>query len=341
MIEFLAEYGLFLAKSVTMVAAILFLAANLFSLVRTAKEQSADHLKVRNVGHRLRDMADTLNFEVLDDQELKKLQKERKTEEKSAAKARKRGESPKSRVFVLEFDGDIQAHAVNSLREEISALLQIARPSDEVLLRLESSGGLVHAYGLAASQLARIRARGIRLTVAVDKVAASGGYLMACVADRILAAPFAVIGSIGVVAQIPNFNRLLKRNDIDLELHTAGEYKRTLTLFGENTDADRAKFKEDLEDTHTLFKSFVSEHRPALDLEKVATGEHWFGTRAAELKLVDELCSSDDYLLRRVEDAEVFEVSYEIRKPLAERLGLGMARLSSAFSRKAFTASAP
>tara|TARA_R110000850_G_scaffold255469_1_gene381190 strand:- start:4705 stop:5727 length:1023 start_codon:yes stop_codon:yes gene_type:complete len=339
--QFLGEYGLFLAKSITLVAAILFVAANIFALVRSAKEQSANHLKVRNVGDRLRDLADTLNFEVLDEIERKKLQKSRKSEEKALVKARKRGEKPKPRVFVLEFDGDIQAHAVAGLREEISALLQIARPSDEVLLRLESSGGLVHAYGLAASQLVRLRARGLRLTVAVDKVAASGGYLMACVADRILAAPFAVIGSIGVVAQIPNFNRLLKRNDIDLELHTAGEFKRTLTLFGENTDAARVKFKEDLEDTHTLFKRFVSEHRPALDLDKVATGEHWFGTRAAELKLVDELCSSDDYLLRRVEDAEVFEVSYEIRKPLAERLGLGMARLASAFGRKALTPGAP
>ncbi|MGQ0701476.1 MAG: protease SohB [Panacagrimonas sp.] len=335
--QFLAEYGLFLAKSITLVAAILIVAGNVFSMVRSTRAQAGEKLRIANVGERLREMADTLNDELLDPHQIKKLAKTRKAELKAQRKARSRGTTLRPRLFVLAFDGDLQAHAVASLREEISAILQVARSEDEVLLRLESGGGLVHAYGLAASQLTRIRTRGLRLTVAVDKIAASGGYLMACVADRILAAPFAVVGSIGVVAQIPNFNRLLKKNDIDLELHTAGEFKRTLTLFGENTDAARAKFRHELDETHELFKAFVAEHRPALDLAVVATGEHWFGTRAAQLKLIDEVRSSDDYLLKRVQDADVFEVSYHTRKPLAERLGLGLAQLTSAFGRKALT----
>lgn len=339
--QFLSEYGLFLAKVVTLVVAILVVAGNLFALARAARNQTGERLSVRNVNHRLRDLGDALHEEMLDPAERKKLHKARKAEDKAQAKARAKGNAPRPRVFVLDFHGDLQAHAVSSLREEISAVLQVARKEDELLLRLESAGGLVHAYGLAASQLVRVRARGLRLTVAVDKVAASGGYLMACIADRILAAPFAVIGSIGVVAQIPNFNRLLKKNEIDLELHTAGEFKRTLTLFGENTDAARAKFREELEDTHALFKRFVAEHRPVLDLERVATGEHWFGTRAQDLKLVDELRSSDDYLLERVEDADVFEVHYKQRKPWSERIGGGLARLASAFSRRAFTPDVP
>lgn len=339
--EFLSEYGLFLAKAVTLVVAILLVAANVFALARSARGSGAEQLRVRNLNHRLRDLADTLHDEMLDDTERKSLAKARKAEDKAQKKARAKGVAPRPRVFVLEFEGDLQAHAVASLREEISAVLQVARKEDEVLLRLESSGGLVHAYGLAASQLVRIRGKGLRLTVAVDKVAASGGYMMACVADRILAAPFAVLGSIGVVAQIPNFNRLLKKNEIDLELHTAGAYKRTLTLFGENTEAGRAKFREDLEDTHLLFKRFVAEHRPALDLERVATGEHWFGTRALDLKLVDELRSSDDYLLERVESADVFEVRYKLRKSLSERLGGGLARIATAFGDRAFTPGAP
>jgi serine protease SohB len=312
-----------------------------FALARSARGTWAEQLRVRNLNHRLRDLADTLHDEMLDDTERKSLAKARKAEDKAQKKARAKGVAPRPRVFVLEFEGDLQAHAVASLREEISAVLQVARKEDEVLLRLESSGGLVHAYGLAASQLVRIRGKGLRLTVAVDKVAASGGYMMACVADRILAAPFAVLGSIGVVAQIPNFNRLLKKNEIDLELHTAGAYKRTLTLFGENTEAGRAKFREDLEDTHLLFKRFVAEHRPALDLERVATGEHWFGTRALDLKLVDELRSSDDYLLERVESADVFEVRYKLRKSLSERLGGWLARIATAFGDRAFTPGAP
>ena len=341
MIEFVSDYGLFLAKSVTLVIAILLVAANLFVMARGARVHGGKGLEVRNVNERLRDMADTLREEMLDPGERKKLAKTRKAEEKTKKKAQAKGAVSRPRVFVLDFEGDLQAHAVASLREEVSTVLQVARKEDEVLVRLESAGGLVHAYGLAASQLTRVRARGLRLTVVVDKVAASGGYLMACVADRILAAPFAVIGSIGVVAQIPNFNRLLRKNAIDLELHTAGEFKRTLTLFGENTDAARAKFREELDETHALFKSFVAEHRPALDLARVATGEHWFGTRAAELKLIDEIRSSDDYLLQRVEDADVFEVRYQTRKPWSERLGLGLARIASAFGRKAFAPDVP
>ncbi|PKM21310.1 MAG: protease SohB, partial [Gammaproteobacteria bacterium HGW-Gammaproteobacteria-14] len=224
---------------------------------------------------------------------------------------------------VLDFDGDVRASAVDNLRREISAVLQIAEGKDEVLVRLESPGGMVHSYGLAASQLRRITSQGVTLTVCVDQVAASGGYMMACIADKIVAAPFAVLGSIGVVAQIPNFHRLLKKNDIDIELLTAGEYKRTLTMFGQNTDGDRAKFQEELEDTHSLFKDFVRDNRRGLDISRVATGEHWYGLRALDLGLVDELMTSDEYLLRRSKEADLFEVSWQVKRTLAERLGLG------------------
>jgi serine protease SohB len=223
-------------------------------------------------------------------------------------------------VFVLNFHGDIRASALASLREEVTAVLTVAQPEDEVMLRLESSGGLVHAYGLAAAQLLRIRDRRLKLTVAVDKVAASGGYLMACVADRIIAAPFAILGSIGVIAQLPNFNRLLKKHDIDYEQFMAGEYKRTVTLFGENTDKGRHKFQEEIEATHALFKDFVRNHRPQLDLDQVATGEYWYGTRALEHRLADELRTSDDYLLDASAGAEVYEVTYTGKKPWLARL---------------------
>ena len=112
----------------------------------------------------------------------------------------------------------------------------------------------------------------IGMNATFDKVAASGGYMMACIGDRILSAPFAVLGSIGVVAQIPNLHRLLKKHDVDYEVLTAGEYKRTLTVFGENTDKGRQKFQEDLELTHVLFKDFVSRYRPQLDIDQVLGG---------------------------------------------------------------------
>ena len=217
---------------------------------------------------------------------------------------------------------DLRASAVDNLREEISSVLSQARDGDEVLVKVESPGGLVHGYGLAASQLQRIRNAGVPLTIAVDKVAASGGYMMACVADRIIAAPFAVLGSIGVLAQLPNFHRLLKKHEIDFELLTAGEHKRTLTIFGENTEKGRAKFLEELEETHTLFKQFVRDNRPALDVDKVATGEVWYGSDALREGLVDELETSDSFVQSRLEDWDVFEVKYVHKKNWQEKLGM-------------------
>ncbi len=246
----------------------------------------------------------------------------------SAAPAQEPGRQPSGgearRVFVLSFNGDIAASAVDALRLEVSAVLGAANDGDEVVVRVESAGGTVHGYGLGASQLARVRGRGIALTVAVDKVAASGGYLMAAVADRILAAPFAVIGSIGVLAQVPNVHRLLKKHDVDVEVLTAGRFKRTLDVFGENTEEGREKLRQELEDVHALFQEYVGSWRPKVDLEKVATGEAWYGQRALDHALVDELVTSDEYLARACESADVFEVTWQQPKRPIERL-LGQA----------------
>ena len=314
--EFLSEYGLFLAKTATLVIAILVVVGGIVMLLRRGDgpAESRGRLEVRHLNETYDTMALTLKGATLSKKAFKQYQKAEKTREKQREKTERR------RVFVLNFHGDIRAAAVTSLREEVTALLTTAQPEDEVVLRLESAGGLVHGYGLAAAQLLRIRDRQIKLTVAVDKVAASGGYMMACVADHILAAPFAIVGSIGVVAQLPNFNRLLKKHDIDFEQFTAGEFKRTVTLFGENNEQGRRKFQEEIEDTHELFKVFVSTHRPTVDLERAATGEHWFGTRALETRLVDELRTSDDYLLAASSDADVYEITYTGKKPWLARL---------------------
>ena len=244
----------------------------------------------------------------------------KKTADKSAGKLEPRVPPQKPKVFVLDFVGDVAASKVDSLREMISAILQIGSPADEVVVRLESPGGMVHSYGLASSQLERLKLRNIPLTVCVDKVAASGGYMMACIANQVCAAPFAILGSIGVVASFPNFNRVLKKFDVDYLELTAGEYKRTLTPMGEITEKGRAKFVEQLEDTHLLFKEFVGRNRPSLDLEKTATGEHWFGLRAAELGLVDKIQTSDDYLQSKMEGFDVYLVEIERKEKLKERL---------------------
>ena len=328
MTEFLSEYGMFLAKSVTLVVAVLFLVGGIIATAaRNRHGQDEGTLRVKHLNEEIRALKEGLTDEILPAAMRKKVLKQRKKEQKQKDKEQdkqaKAGEpEERSRVFVLDFNGDIQASAVGNLRNEISAVLQVASDKDEVVVRLESPGGLVHSYGLAASQLKRVRDREIPLTICVDQVAASGGYMMACIGSRLMAAPFAVIGSIGVVAQIPNFHRLLKKNNVDVELMTAGEYKRTLTIFGENTDKMREKFQEELDDTHLLFKQFVRDNRASLDLDKVATGEHWFGLRALELGLVDELKTSDEYLVERSDQAEVFEVRWEEKRRLIDRLGL-------------------
>ncbi|MBO67754.1 MAG: protease SohB [Acidiferrobacteraceae bacterium] len=313
--QFLIEYGLFLAKTVTLLGAIIIAFGFIVSMSLRRRSSTQDQVEVRRINDKYQQMAYTLEIAMLEKNDQKKKKKSDKKQKKDAAKESKKKVSTKrKRVFVLDFHGDIRGSDVALLREEITTVLMVAKRSDEVLLRLESGGGLVHAYGLAASQLARLRESDIPLTVAVDKVAASGGYLMACVADRILAAPFAIIGSIGVITQIPNFNRLLKKHDIDFEQATAGEYKRTITMFGENTEKGREKLKAEVEEIHKLFKDFVKEKRPIVSLDEIATGEHWLAKRALELKLVDELKTSDDYLLTLREDSDIFEVKYSQKK---------------------------
>lgn len=242
------------------------------------------------------------------------------------ARARKK---TNQKIYVLDFKGDMAASAVESLREEITLILSTAKVGrDRVVVRLESPGGMVHGYGLAAAQLVRLREAGFHLTICVDKVAASGGYMMACIANEIISAPFAIVGSIGVVAQVPNFNRLLKDNKIDFELYTAGQYKRTVTMFGENTEEGKAKFEEELQQTHALFKHFVEKYRPQLNIEKVATGEHWYGRDALDLNLVDKLQTSDEYLLNLLTQHDIYSIQTRKKPTLGEKLGLQAAQIA-------------
>ena len=325
---YLAEYGLFFAKSLTVVLAVIGIVGAVIGIAMRSRQTSPEQINVKRINDRYRDLAEAVELATLNPAQAKQKQKAGKKERKAKAKAEKREPiGTRKRVFVLNFHGDIRASEVTLLREEITAILLGTHDGDEVVIRLESTGGMVHAYGLGASQIMRLRDAGIDVTVAVDKVAASGGYLMACVANRILAAPFAVIGSIGVVAEIPNFNRLLKKHDVDYEQISAGEFKRTITMLGETTDKARVKVKEEVEQTHTLFKDFVKQCRPVVDLDAVATGEHWLGTRARTLNLVDDIRTSDDYLMSLREAADIFEVEYSVKKKVIDRLSGLIGRL--------------
>jgi serine protease SohB len=298
--EFLSQYGLFLLKSLTVIFAFLVIFAGFFSMSRKPKPK----LEISSLNEHYEDLHALMTKEVLGE----KIKKPKKSKIKQA------------KLYVLQFDGDIKASQVEQLRDEVTSILTVATPEDEVVVRIESPGGSVNGYGLAAAQLQRIRDKQIPLTACIDKVAASGGYLMACVANKIIAAPFAIIGSIGVVAQIPNFHRWLKKNNIDVELLTAGEYKRTLTLFGENTDKDRQKFQEDLEKIHTAFRGYVLTNRSQLNIDEVSTGEHWLATDAFNLRLVDSLQTSDDYLISKIANHKVFKLKIQPKESLINKL---------------------
>ena len=327
--EFLTEYGLFLAKTLTLVLAVVFVLSMIVANASRHKGEGKHRgeLHITKINEELERLRDDIRHEVLDEDTLKAIAKADKKQAKADKKANRKAlkenivEPERKRIYVLEFDGDTHASEVEELRHTITAVLEVARPEiDAVMLKLESPGGMVHAYGLAASQLARLRKHKIHLTICVDKVAASGGYMMACIADNLIAAPFAYIGSIGVLVQLPNVHRLLKDNKVDFEMITAGEYKRTLTTFGENTEKDREKVQEEVDEMHQLFKNFIHEYRPSLDVAAVATGEVWSGTQALTKGLLDVVDTSDEWVTMQCQDADVYEVIWERKRKITERL---------------------
>ena len=328
--DFILDIAEFLLQAIILLAVFLVAFAGVMALSQRKRGAGEDgSVEARSLNERFEMHEEAVRAVIEDPLESKARGKDQKKEKKAkrkaikqALKTEKDGEPRRPRVFVLDFDGDMQASQVDQLREEVSAILPVVGEADKVLLRLESGGGVVHGYGLAASQLMRLKDAGITLTISVDKVAASGGYMMACVGDEIIAAPFAILGSIGVVAQLPNFHRLLKKNDIDFEMHTAGEYKRTLTVFGENTDKAREKFQADIDDIHVLFKEFVSSNRPVVAIDEVATGEFWFGQRALEKNLADRLCTSDSFLVEHLAGYDLIEIRYRVKRSWQEKLSL-------------------
>ena len=332
--DYIFDYLMFLAQAVTVVVAIIVVVSCAAGAKMRQQGGDQGYLTVTKINERLRNLRYVMEDALLTPQEAKRRHKseqksQKVTDKENAAKAKKAARSAPQegvesdapgRVFVVRFEGDVAASDVDNFRLEISAILTMADSNDEVVICLESPGGMVHSYGLAASQMMRVRNKGIPLTAVVDKVAASGGYLMAAVANKIVAAPFAVVGSIGVVAQVPNVHRLLKKNDVDVEVLTAGKYKRTLTFLGENTDEGREKFQQELEDIHALFQEFVVDNRPEMDIATVATGEAWYGSRALELNLVDSLATSDEYLMAACADKDVFQVAWKQNSKPIERL---------------------
>ena len=304
--EFLADYGLFALKLITIVVALLVTLVGIIGITKKFQPK----VELESLSDEYQSLQTAMNKDINPEFKVSKKTK----------KALKKSRQEKPSLFVIDFDGDIKASQVEQLRKAVTAVLSVATEKDQVVIRLNSPGGAVNGYGLAASQLQRIRDKRVPLTVCIDKIAASGGYLMACVANQILAAPFAIIGSIGVIAQLPNFHRWLKKHDIDFELLTAGEFKRTLTVFGQNTDKGREKFQQDLELIHTAFRNYVMQNRNLVDIDEVATGEHWLAVDAFDYKLIDSIKTSDDYLIDQMSDYNIFKVKVHTSPSVMDKL---------------------
>ena len=290
----------FLVKSIIFVVMVLFLFGTIIGMSTILKAKAPSEIKVVNLSKRYE----------------KNLKKVNDTLGQKYTPSPVAGDK---KVFVLTFTGDVAASALEGLRKEISILLETASPDDEIIVCLESGGGFVHAYGLGSAELSRIKEAGIPLTIVVDKVAASGGYMMACVADTLIAAPFSIIGSIGVVAEFPNFSGWMSEHGITYEQYTAGKYKRTVSPFTKPTKEATKKTAEDLARTHKLFKDLVVTNRPEIGIDTIATGEIWYGQEALDLHLIDRVSTSDELIISRMSGATVYQLTYIPETKLTER----------------------
>jgi len=312
--EMLLNVGAFSLKSLVLGLVVFGGLLMVISAAMKAKAHEKE-LEVEDLSEKSKKQTLTIQARILPPKDFKKLLKK---EKKSLKDEKKHHDKPK--LFVLSFKGDMKASQVDQLRTQVSSVIEVSNPQkDQVLVCIESPGGMVHGYGLAAAQLKRMREKGLHVVAAVDQVAASGGYLMAAVAHEIIAAPFAVVGSIGVVAQVPNIHRLLKKHDVDYEEVTSGKFKRSISYLGKITDEGREHFEKKIGDTHELFKSFVKESRPQLDLEEVGNGDHWYGSEALKLGLIDRIQTSDDFIMESLHSKHVIQIKTPESKNLVKK----------------------
>ena len=234
----------------------------------------------------------------------------------------------KSNLYYLEFEGDIQASEAAKLKQEILVCLQVAKPTDVFLILVESSGGSVSNYGDLYSVMEMIKKRGHTLWVAIDRVAASGGYLISLPADKIFATPFALIGSIGVLSEVPNFGGLLDKYGVKMEEYTAGERKMNISMFRENGEEQKEHHRKKLGKIHELFKAQLVKYRGGLiekkgvDIGELMEGDFWMGENAFELGLVDELKSSVEILLDEKDHFNILKVNYHNEPKMAGIMGM-------------------
>ena len=162
-----------------------------------------------------------------------------------------------------------------------------------ILVRIDSPGG-----GVAPSQeiydaLKRAREKGKPVVASIGSLGASGGYYIACAADKIVADPGSVTGSIGVIMQFPVIRDLLRKLGIDYEVIKSGEFKDIASPLRPMTDKERRLLKEVILDVYSQFVDVVAESRglPKDSVLKIADGRILSGRQAYELGLVDTLGS--------------------------------------------------
>ncbi|CAB3976441.1 protease SohB [Candidatus Azoamicus ciliaticola] len=296
MANILTDYTIFFLKIITI---IILLLLTIITCLIIIKNKDNKYIEIKNINKKYITLKKMFLSEILKKTEKKNIIKNINKEEKIIKT---------KNLFILNFNGDINASDINNLKDILSILILNKKYVDEVLIKLTSNGGIVTNYGLAATQLKRLKNENINLTISIDTIAASGGYMMACVANKIIASHFSIIGSIGVLGIIPNINKMLNKNNIEIEYHTSGKYKKTLSVIGENTEIGRKKFIESLENTHFLFKNFVKENRSQINIDEIATGEYWYGIDALKLNLIDKIQTSDEYIMENLNNTKIYEI---------------------------------
>lgn len=218
-------------------------------------------------------------------------------------------------VFVIDYVGSMMASEVVYLTAKIDAIILKSNKDDEVVINITSPGGAVSGYGLVASQIKRLKTAGLKITATVDTVAASGGYMAAVVSDEIIAAPFAMVGSIGVVANVMIYEELLKNIGIQTNVYTSGDSKRTVVPSRVPNAEEEAKLEAQLEEIHSRFKDHVLSFRPDIDEDKVFTGQAFLAADAINFGLVDKIGTSDELLLNLYKDGHrLIEVQFIIEE---------------------------
>ncbi|WP_343192796.1 S49 family peptidase [Buchnera aphidicola (Taiwanaphis decaspermi)] len=300
--EFIYSYILFIIKTLSV---LFFL--HLFSKIIIIYILKKNDIYLNN----------TLKVELLNNH-YKKLKNDLSFFQKKKIINQKNVYNKKSNLYILDYNDKIKKNKIKKLREEISSIILVAKKNDEVLLRLENTSDIVYEYGLVIAQLQRLRKKGIKLIISIDKIVSNGGYIIACVADHISASPFSIIGPINIVVNIPNIDKYTQTSNLNNQLNDCNTFTK-LTLIKNNTKIYVNKIFNKLDIKKYIRNSFIKDMRPSLNLNKIFNQNYWIGENAINEKLIDSINTSDDILFSKKDTHNLLKIKYVYKSNIVEK----------------------